>query len=60
MVYQLAKYLCNIFAEYNQHDATFHNLFISVGCSTCFRRVFCPLSGAQNCIYSVRYLSDNA
>jgi len=46
------------FAEYNQQDATFHNLFISVRRSTCFRWFFPPLSGAQNCTYSVRYLSD--
>jgi len=44
--------------EYNQQDAKFHNLFISVKRSTCFRRVFRPLSGAQKCTYSVRYLSD--
>jgi len=47
-----------IFAEYNQQDATFHNLFISVRRSTCFRRVFRPSPGAQNCTYNVRYLSD--
>ena len=46
------------FAEYNQQDATFHNLFISVRSSTCFRRFFRPSSGAQNCTYSVRHLSD--
>ena len=46
------------FSEYNQQDAAFHNLFISVGRSTCFRRVFHPSSGAQNCTYSIRYLSD--
>jgi len=46
------------FAECNQQDATFHNFFISVRRSTCFRRVFRPSSGAQNCKYSVRYLSD--
>jgi len=53
--------LCKIrteFADYNQQDATFHNLFISVRRSTCFRRVCRPSSGAQNCTYSVRYLSD--
>ena len=33
-------------------------LFISVRRSTCFRRGFRPSSGAQNCTYSVRYLSD--
>ena len=36
----------------------FSNLFISVRRSTCFRRVFRPSSGAQNCTYSVRHLSD--
>jgi len=50
--------IANIFAEYNQQDTMFHNLFISVRRSTCFRRIFRPLSGAQNCTYSVRYLSD--
>ena len=48
----------SIFAEYNQKDASVHNLFISVRRSTCFRRVFRPSSGAQNCTYSVKYRSD--
>jgi len=48
----------NLFAEYNQHDATFHNLFISVRRFTCFRRFFRPSLGAQNCTYRVRYWSD--
>ena len=47
-----------IFIEYNQQEATFHNLFISVRRSTCFIWVFRPSSGAQNCTYSVRYWSD--
>jgi len=47
-----------IFVENNQQDATFHNLFISVRLSTCFRRFFRPSSGAQNSTYSVRYWSD--
>jgi len=42
----------------NIEDATFHNLFITVGRSACFRRFFLPSSGAQNCTYSVRYLSN--
>ena len=46
------------FAAYNQQDAKFLNIFISVRRSTCFRRSFCPSSGAQNRTYSVRYLSD--
>ena len=36
--------IANIFAEYNQQDATFHNLFISVRRSACFRWVFRPSS----------------
>jgi len=55
--YSLPRIL-HIFSEYNQQDATFLNLFISVRRSTCFGRVFRPSSGAQNCTYSVRYLSD--
>ena len=50
--------IANIFAQYNQEDATFHNLFISVRRSACFRRSFRPSSEAQNCTYSFRYLSD--
>jgi hypothetical protein len=41
--------------KYNQQHATLHNVFISVKCSTCFRRVLRPSSGAQNCIYSIGY-----
>ena len=51
--------IANIFVENNQRDATFHNFFISVRRSTCFRRFFRPPSGAQYCTYSVRYLSDH-
>ena len=50
--------IANIFAENNQQAAMFHNLFISVRHSTCFRWFFRPSSGAQNCTYSIRYLSD--
>jgi len=58
LIVNLVPCMANIFAEYNQQDATFHNLFISVERSTCFRRVSRPSSGAQNCTYSIRYLSD--
>ena len=44
--------------KYNQQDATLHNLFISVKCSTCFRRFLHPSSGAQNCIYSIGYFVE--
>jgi len=47
-----------MFAECNQQYATFHNLFISVRRSTCFRRGFRPSPGAQNCAYSGRYFSE--
>ena len=40
--------IANIFAEYNQKDTTFHNLFISVRRSTCFRLFFRPLSASRN------------
>jgi len=50
--------IVNIFPKYNQQDVTLLHLFISVKCSTSFRRVFRPSSGAQNCTYSARYLSD--
>ena len=33
--------------KYNQRDAKLHNLFISVKCSTCFRRFLRQPSGAQ-------------
>ena len=46
------------FSCINQQDATFLNLYTPVRHCTCFRRVFRPSSGAQNCTYSVRYLSD--
>jgi hypothetical protein len=37
----------------------FLDLFISINCSTCFRWFLLPSSGAQNCIYSVRYCQTN-
>jgi len=46
---------------YSQNTANktrhFSNLFISVRRCTCFRRFFCPSSGAQNCTYSARLLA---
>jgi len=55
----LGPCIANIFSEYNQQDATFLNLSISVRRSTCFRWFFLPSSGARNCTYSVRHLSDH-
>jgi hypothetical protein len=52
------RFILMIFAEYNQQDANFLNLFISVRQSTCFSRFLRPSSGAQNCTYSVRHFSD--
>ena len=51
------QHVTGVFAEYNQQDATFLHLFISVRRSACFRRGFRPSSEAQNCTYNVRYLS---
>jgi hypothetical protein len=37
----------------------FLDLFISINCSTCFRRFLCPSSEAQNCTYSNMYCQTN-
>ena len=37
----------------------FLDLFISINCSTSFRRFLRPSSGAQNCTYSVKYCQTN-
>jgi len=55
---QFYQIITLIFAEYNQQDVTFLNLFIAVRRCTCFGQFFRPLSGAQNYTYSIRYLSD--
>jgi len=44
--------------KYDQQDVTF-SLFISINCSTGFRRFLRPSSGAQNYTYSVRYCQTN-
>jgi len=51
--------IVSISLKYNQQDATFLDLFISINYSTCFRRFLRPSSGAQNCTYSVRYCQTN-
>jgi len=51
--YEQPVWLILIFAEHNQKDAKFLNLFISVRRSTCFRQFFRPSSGAQNYTYTV-------
>ena len=52
------KEIHDVFSKYNQQDATFLNLFTSIRHSKCFRWLFHPSLGAQNCTYSVRHLSD--
>jgi len=37
----------------------FLDLFISINCSTCFRRFLRPSSGAQNCTYIVSFCQNN-
>ena len=49
----IGQCIANILSDYNQQDATFLILFISVRRSACFRRFFRPSSGAQNCTYRV-------
>jgi hypothetical protein len=39
--------IVNVFFEYNQQDATLHNILFYCQCSTCFRRLLRPSSGAQ-------------
>ena len=50
--------IAHIFPKYSQQDVTLLSLFISVQCSACFGWFFSPPSGAQNCTYSIRHLSD--
>ena len=54
-----SQHKVSVFSQYNQQDATFLTLFIPIGRSTCFRRFFRPSAGNENCIYSVRHLSDH-
>ena len=42
--------------KYSQQDATLHNVFISVECSTCCRRFLRPSSGAQKLYIQHRVL----
>jgi len=39
--------IANIYAQYNQQDEKFHNLFISVRSSTCFRLLLLPAASLQ-------------
>jgi len=47
------------FSEYNQQDAMFLNLFISIRRSTCFRRFFHPSSGAQKTEHTASGICQN-
>ena len=49
--------IANIFAEYNQQEATFHNLFISVRRCTCFRRGFSVRHQELKTAYTDKYLT---
>jgi hypothetical protein len=44
--------------KYNQQDATLYNILYYCQCFTCFRRFLRPLSGAQNCIHSIWFMSS--
>jgi hypothetical protein len=41
--------------SYNQQNATLYNILYCCQCFTCFKRFFCPSSGAQNCTHSIGY-----
>jgi hypothetical protein len=45
--------IADIFSSITNKMQRYTILFISVKCSTCFRRYLRPSSGAQNCIYSI-------
>jgi len=51
--------LCIISYSTTNKMHLFLKLFVLVKRSTCFRRSFCPSSGAQNCTYSNRHVSDS-
>jgi hypothetical protein len=42
----ICPFIVSISLKYNQQDASFLDLFISINCSTCFRRFLRPSSGA--------------
>jgi len=44
--------------KYNQQYATLYNILYYCQCSTCFRRILRPSSGAQNCTHSIWYMSS--
>jgi hypothetical protein len=44
--------------KYNQQDATLYSILYYCQCSTCFRRLLRPSSGAQNCTHSICYMSS--
>jgi hypothetical protein len=50
----LCPCIASIITNDDQQDALFF-ICLFLFCSTCFRRVFRPSSGALNCIYSFRY-----
>jgi hypothetical protein len=59
----LSNHYCCLLLSWMRYGTAFHlnkvqrflDLFISVNCSTCFRRLLRPPSVAQNCTYSVWY-----
>jgi hypothetical protein len=51
-------FIAYIFPSITNKMRRYTIFFISVKCSKCFRRYPHPSSGAQNCIYSIGYLSN--
>jgi hypothetical protein len=54
LVAEISLLFLNVFSSVTNKIQCY--VFISVKCSTCFRRVLRPSSGAQNCVHSIRYL----
>jgi hypothetical protein len=51
--------IASVSLRYYKYIPRFLDIFISINCSTCFRRFLRPSSVAQNCTYSVRYCQTN-
>ena len=50
--------IVNVFFQVYQQDATLYNIIYYCQCSTCFRWLLRPSSGAQNCTHSIWYMSS--
>jgi hypothetical protein len=49
--------IVNVFFQVYQQDAALCNILYCCQCSACFKQFLHPSSGAQNCSYSIWYMS---